>query len=329
MLLSIFVFIGWIIQILICFYFVRFISNIIIRCILTLVPCIILTYVVAYDHPPLQMTSMLFVTYCWLASIRLIHLIVLTPDQCPTLSDYILKFLWMFFPIVRCPPDQHQKWPILYDLVCAGIKIIVNHWIYKWLLICEGSDSCFRRIMFYILILTYSFLLDIQCAILRTITHDKYMLKPMNNFPIMSRSLHEFWGRRYNQLVGTIFRESLFQPIRQHLSSTKIASLLVFFTSGLLHMHLAIVALKDYQTIIPALVFFVLHGMACTIEAHVPFQLPVLLSWLLTQLFLLVTASLQIGPFIRIGPKFYSLNPPPLFEQQWIPKLRVPNFCPK
>jgi hypothetical protein len=74
--------IGWIVQLIVCFYFVRFITNTPIQCILTIVPCIILTYIASYDLPVLHMPSMLLVTYCWLATIRLIHLIILSPNQC-------------------------------------------------------------------------------------------------------------------------------------------------------------------------------------------------------------------------------------------------------
>ncbi len=275
------------------------------------------------------MTSMLFVTYCWLATIRLIHLIILSPNQCSTFGSFILKILWMVYPIVPCTSYQQQQWPILYDFISAGVKLIVNHWMYRWLLTCKGSDSYARLIMFYILVLSYTFISDAQSAIVRAVTRDKYMLKPLTNFPFLSSSLREFWGRRYNQLVGTILRESVFQPILQHISSATIASLTAFLVSGLLHIHLALVAFNDSRAAMSNMIFFILHGMACTIEVHTPFRLTIPLSWLFTQLFLLTTASLQIGPFTRVGPEYYAVNAPPLFEQKWIPKLHVPNFCPK
>ena len=161
---------GWISQLLVGFYIIRAVSNPLIRCISTLIPCTILTYFVAYDLPALYMPSMLLVTFCWLASIRLFHLIVLSPNQCRTFLSFILKILHLFFPIVPCTSYQHQQWPIHYDIISAGLKIIVNHWMYRWLLICTGSDSYPRLIMFYIFILTYSFLADIQSAIVRMIT---------------------------------------------------------------------------------------------------------------------------------------------------------------
>jgi hypothetical protein len=88
---------------------------------------------------------------------------------------------------------------------------------------------------------------DAQSAIVRIITRDKYMLKSLTNFPFLSQSLREFWGRRYNQLIGTILRESIFQPVVQHISSKTAASLIAFLVSGLLHVHLALVTFKDFR----------------------------------------------------------------------------------
>ncbi|CAF1137424.1 unnamed protein product [Rotaria sordida] len=320
--------IGWIVQLFIGFYFIRFISNIIIRCILTCIPCILLTYIISNKLPPFQMPSMLLVTYCWLISIRYIHLIVLSPNQCLTFHSFILKFLWMFFPIISCTSYQQKQWLILYDFISAAIKLLINHWMYRWLLTCKGSDSYVRLIMFYTFILTYSFLSDIQSGLVRIFTRNKYMIKSLTDFPLLSCSLREFWGKRYNQLVGTIFRESIFQPILQYLSSPTIAALIVFFISGLLHIHLAFINFGDSRATISTISFFLLHGIACTIEAHTPFRIPLFFSWLFTQLFLLVTVPLQNGEFTKLGPDYYAMNTPPLFEQKWIPKLSIPNFCP-
>ena len=321
--------IGWMLHVLACYYFVRSISLSAIRCLVTLAPCVLLTYVVGHSLPPFQMLSMLLVTYCWLASIRLIHLTVLCPDHSLTLRAYLSKLLWMCLPIVPCTSSQQQQWPILYDFVSAGGKVLINHWMYRWLLICDGSDSYSRLLMFYVFVLTFTFLSDFQSAIIRTLTRDKYMLKPLTNFPFFSQSLREFWGQRYNQLIGTVFRESIFQPLLQDLSSKTIASFVVFTVSGLLHVHLAAVTFIDSRATMSTMTFFILHGIACTMEARTLLKLPGPLPWLLTQLFLLTTASLQIGPFTRLGPSFYAVNAPPFFDWKGIPRLPVPRSCPR
>jgi hypothetical protein len=193
------------------------------------------------------MPSMLLVTYCWLATTRLIHFIILSPNQCSEFGSFVLKILWMIFPIVPCTSNYREQWPIHYDFISAGIKLIVNHWMYRWLLTCKGSDSYARLLMLYYFVLAYTFMSDAQSAIVRIVTRDKYMLKSLTNFPFLSQSLREFWGRRYNQLIGTILRESIFQPVVQHISSKTAASLIAFLVSGLLHVHLALVTFKDFR----------------------------------------------------------------------------------
>ncbi|CAF1516482.1 unnamed protein product, partial [Rotaria sordida] len=69
-----------------------------------------------------------------MTSIRLIHLIVASPNQCSIFRSFVLTCLWILFPIASCTSYQHQKWSILYDFICAGVKLLVNHWIYRWLL---------------------------------------------------------------------------------------------------------------------------------------------------------------------------------------------------
>ncbi|CAF1384598.1 unnamed protein product [Rotaria sp. Silwood1] len=41
---------------------------------------------------------------------------------------------------------------------------------------------------------------EMQIALIRLITQDKYTLQSFANFPLFSRSLRDFWGRRYNRL---------------------------------------------------------------------------------------------------------------------------------
>ncbi|UJR32578.1 hypothetical protein I4U23_020038 [Adineta vaga] len=320
---------GWIAEVVVCFYYVRLLPNPLFRWILVLVPCIILTHLTTHDLPPFSMPSMLLSTFCWFASIRLIHWIVLSPNSYVKFTPFIRKLLWMFLPIVPCPVEYRKQWPLLYDFLLSSVKIILNHWLYRWLLSCPGSDSYARLIMFFTFAVTYTFFSDFLSGIIRLITRDQYMHTTTINFPILAHSLRDFWGRRYNQLVSTVFRESIFQPVRQQLSSSTIASLLVFLVSGLLHVHLAWISVHDSQVALSSLLFFILHGIACTIEAHIPFRLPILVSWFYTQLFLLATASLQIGVFVRAGPDFFPVNAPLFFDQKWLPKLPVPNFCPK
>jgi hypothetical protein len=106
-----------------------------------------------------------------------------------------------------------------------------------------------------------------------------------------------------------------------------IAVLSTFIVSGLLHVHIIIVAFNDTHDIMPTFAFFLLHGIACCIETHWRIRLPAPLGWLVTHSFLLITLPLCMGPYTRRGPAFFSHNPPPLFDSEWVPNLPVPNSC--
>ena len=87
---------------------------------------------------------------------------------------------------------------------------------------------------------------------------------PFNDSPILSTSLSEFWGRRYNKLMSAFFRFTIFDPLRERGFSAAEASMVSFATSGLIHMYVA-------QTVFggglaPAFAFFVVHGIGIAVE---------------------------------------------------------------
>ncbi len=316
---------GWLLHIIICFYLIRSFRIFLHRALLTIIPCLILIFVGCYNLPYLHMSSIITISLYWMITIRLIHLIVFSPDEIDSFRLYAWKFLWFFIPIIPC---QTQK-SISFYLISAGIKLLLYHWIYQWLRICQPNDSYGRIAMFYINICASTFLNDIQIVVVRLITRNKYSLLEFNNYPFLSKSIREFWGRRYNLLIGTLLKESIFDPVRRlPYSSTMIGALASFIMSGLLHAHVAVTGFGAGSPL-PSFLFFILQGIACCVEAKCPFTLPKPLGIVLTHAFLLVTAPLYIGLFTRAGPDFYEFNKPPLFDVTWFPKLPVPNFCPK
>ena len=58
--------------------------------------------------------------------------------------------------------------------------------------------------------------------------------QPIMRAPILSSSLAEFWGRRWNAAFHQLAHTYAFQPLRQRLGA-RGATLLVFLISGLIH----------------------------------------------------------------------------------------------
>ena len=312
-------------HIVVCFYVVRTIQSIFVRAIVTLVPCLILTYLGCSHLPYFEIGSIMIICLYWFFMIRMIHMIVLVPDEQTSFFRYLWKFAWVLMPIVPCQTTQ----PIVYDLAVGFSKFFITLWINRWLLICEPSDSYIRIVMFFVSVCAATFINEIQIVAVRIITRNKYTILDFNNYPFLSQTLREFWGRRYNRLVNTLLKESIFYPVHRSLKlTTTLAALSSFIVSGLLHAHVAIAAFGA-SSAIPAFLFFFLHGLGCSVEALWPFSVPKPLKILLTQIFIIITGPLYLGLFTRVGPKFVELNKPMLFDTIIIPSFLVPSFCPK
>ncbi|CAF4106047.1 unnamed protein product [Rotaria sordida] len=233
-------------------------------------------------------------------TIRLFHLIVLSPKQALSFRSFV-----------------------------AIVKLILNNWIFQWFINCGPSDSYGKMAMFYVFLCTGTYVVDAQIALVRLVTRNKYTLESFNDVPFLSRSIREFWGRRYNRVVGSVLRESIFEPLRRLFSfSPTSAALASFVVSGLLHAHVSI-SVFGASSPLPAFTFFLLHGIACCAEAYCPIVLPKPIGIIVTHVFLLLTTPLYIGLFTRAGPDFFVLNAPSLLNVKWLPQLPVPNFCPK
>jgi len=318
--------ISWLAHIVVCHFLLRHIRNNSIRATLTLVPCIVLTYVGCRDLPQSSMSSVVVISIYWIMSMRITQMIIFSPHEARTFYSFIFKLFWTLLPVIRSDSKEKQ-WPIIFDLISGIMKLILNHWIFRWLVNCEPSENYARSIMVSILILTGSHMSDMLIAFVRLVTRDEYTLLSISNYPLFSKSLREFWGRRYNRLTSTVFNESIFKPVKQYLSSPLIASLLTFSVSGLLHAHIVLIDFNVTQSILPTFGFFFLHGILCCVESYLPIRLPAPLGWLITHLVLFFTLPLCTSPYTRQGPAYFVHNPPPFFNASWLPKLPIPNSC--
>lgn len=316
---------AWLAHLAACFYVVRPLRSSLHRALLAMVPCVILLAVGCHRLPAMQMTSVMVVSLQWMAAIRLFHLAVLAPSDTQSFNGYVRKFLWCLFPVVPC--QSHT--PVYVALLTAACKLLVNQWAYRWLRMCEPNDSYGRLAIFYAFICSGTLMFDLQAIVVRLVTRNKYSVIEFNNSPFLSKSLREFWGRRYNRLVSTLLKQSIFEPVRRlpHCSANT-AAVASFVASGLLHGHVAVAAMGASSPL-PSFMFFVLHGLACCVETICPFAVPKPIGIILTHAFLLATAPLYAGLFTRAGPVYYETSEPPLLEATWFPKLPLPNFCPK
>jgi hypothetical protein len=87
---------------------------------------------------------------------------------------------------------------------------------------------------------------------------------PIQRTPIASRSLQEFWGQRWNRVVGRWLRENFFLPLARR-RRPMIGLLLAFFVSGFLHGYLTVAAVGATMAL-PMTAFFIVQGALVLLE---------------------------------------------------------------
>lgn len=286
-----------------------------------------------------KMTSILACSLCWMVSIRLFHKIVWKPEE--PIVDYLLGYFWFMLPILK--NEGKNSWIstlkfVFYHLVLAGIKLVAVNWIYRWLLHCiveqnvtgpylkENYFLTLQYVTLFFIMTFGTFENDIQIAVVSLVTKDKYRVLEFNNWPILSKSPREFWGKRYNLLVHTLLKESVFQPLHSRcgLSQTQ-ASLVAFTLSGLLHSHVSYIGFH-YSNIVYASVFFILQGLLCAVDRPVFQKLPVPVAQVLTVGLLIATSPLYPAFFVYEGPQWFSTHIPAASE--YFTNVMIPNVCP-
>ena len=89
---------------------------------------------------------------------------------------------------------------------------------------------------------------------------------PVQSTPVLSRSIAEFWGRRWNGAVGGWLRKHCFLPLarRRHARLGVLAS---FGASGALHFWPVLIAAGTAPAAAMGL-FFVIHGGLVLLETR-------------------------------------------------------------
>ncbi|CAK7330978.1 unnamed protein product [Dovyalis caffra] len=152
---------------------------------------------------------------------------------------------------------------------------------------------------FLLLYVELETLLDVTAALVRVSLGLE--LEPPFNEPYLSTSLQDFWGRRWNLIVSSILRPSVYEPTR-NLASVIVgrqwalipAFFGTFLVSGLMHELIFYYMGREKPTW-QLTCFFLLHGVCVAFEIALKkkfggrWQLPPLISGAFTIGFVLLT----------------------------------------
>ncbi|GMP52257.1 hypothetical protein CsSME_00018154 [Camellia sinensis var. sinensis] len=142
-------------------------------------------------------------------------------------------------------------------------------------------------------------------------------LQPPFNEPYRSNSLQDFWGRRWNLIVASILRPTVYDPVRRisgRLMGKKWASVMAiiatFSVSGLMH-ELVFYNMGREKPTWEGTWFCVIHGVCLVLEIWVKkalngkFRLPAIVSGPVVVVFVVATGSwLFIPAFLRCHADF-------------------------
>jgi alginate O-acetyltransferase complex protein AlgI len=89
----------------------------------------------------------------------------------------------------------------------------------------------------------------------------------INDRPILSTTLAEFWGRRWNRAVSGWLHDNLFVPLARRRRPT-LGICAAFAGSTALHFWFAWIPLDVFAGLLMAS-FFVVHGVGLLLERHI------------------------------------------------------------
>lgn len=178
----------------------------------------------------------------------------------------------------------------------------------------DYSDHIHPKIILGMYCFHIYFMLEIILAIVAALARTtlRVELEPQFKDPLLSTSLQDFWGRRWNLMVTSILRPTVYEPTLKAASNVVgpkwaplPAVLGTFVVSGLMH-ELILYYMGRLEPTFRMMCFFVLHGLCLMVEIALKnaltarCRLPRLVSGPLTAGFVLATCFwLFLPEFIR------------------------------
>ncbi|MED6118457.1 hypothetical protein PIB30_002709 [Stylosanthes scabra] len=248
----------------------------------------------------------------WLATFKLL---LFSFNQPPlSLSPNILHFISIASLPIKLkqkhnPKLENPRKPLLLPLKVLFLAAIIRAYDYR-----ESMHSYTILILYCCHIyLGIELVLAISAAPVRTVFD--LVIEPQFNEPYLSTSLQDFWGRRWNLMVTSILRPTVYDPVRTLFTrifgvtcGARAAILATFLVSGLMH-ELIYYYLARVPPTWEVTWFFVLHGVCTAVEVVVKkvmirrgWRLHRVVSGPLTLAFLAVTGNWLFFPqLVRNG----------------------------
>ncbi|KAK9151464.1 hypothetical protein Syun_009773 [Stephania yunnanensis] len=224
-----------------------------------------------FPSPNICGISAFFIT--WLANFKLLLFAFdKGPLSSPSLS--LVQFISAAsLPIkIKKPHDSQMgtlKSPLNYAIKFVLLTIVIR--------VCEYRSSIHHNLLLTIYCLFIYLNTEILLAMFATPARVllKIEIEPQFDEPYLSTSLQDFWGRRWNLMVSSILRSSVYEPVRSIAGlvvgkrwGSACAMLASFVVSALMH-ELIYFYLTRVEPTWEVSWFFVLHGVCTALEVLV------------------------------------------------------------
>lgn len=124
-------------------------------------------------------------------------------------------------------------------------------------------------------------------------------IEATQNSPILSKTLAEFWGQRWNRIVHRWLAETAFAPFARRCP--KFGLLLAFVLSAGIHLMIVMPALGGWGAVAMG-GFFVMHGLLVMAERFLRVgRWPVAWARIWTLLWIILTTPLFLEPFLGLS----------------------------
>ncbi|KAM6595112.1 hypothetical protein CsatA_002815 [Cannabis sativa] len=192
-------------------------------------------------------------------------------------------------------PDKGRVSLLNYAIKAVLLALVIK--VYDYI------DYIHPKVMWILYCFHIYFFLELVLAVMAALARVLLglELEPQFNEPLLSSSLQDFWGKRWNLMVTNILRPSVYEPtlnLFKNFLGREWASIpavmATFMVSALMH-ELVFYYLGRLMPNWKITAFFVLHGLCLTVEIVLKkavagrFQLPRLISGALTVVFVFST----------------------------------------
>eukprot|EP01126_Amoeba_proteus_P045043 TRINITY_DN502_c0_g1_i24.p1 TRINITY_DN502_c0_g1~~TRINITY_DN502_c0_g1_i24.p1 ORF type:complete len:327 (+),score=37.90 TRINITY_DN502_c0_g1_i24:359-1339(+) len=255
--------------------------------------------------------------------------------------NYLCEFLYYIFPLNKTPNQEvaslfetinysifmffyatgkgvMASWFYLYLSTCLDVQEVANtrqNWIS--LTLYTGMWLC------YLGLSTWSW--DILHSLVNLLTLGKFKLLRLNNRPLLSHSIRNFWSARYANLVRLFIHETIFLPSINGLGATPfVAAGLSWLATALIHAIGAYAAFgKGHWTTMWLFgLMAILTGLETLLyRKSTRFKnSPIVLRVLLTGWIMFLTAPFYFGFFVQEAPhslQQQNFSPGPWMDNLW------------